>query len=50
MNKKLIKEENIKEANEFINETAKGKRWLTIDDAEKLWIQGVDKLFKKNKK
>ena len=38
--------EAIQEADDFINKSVTGD-WISIDDAEKLWIQGIDIIYNK---
>ena len=42
----IITEEDIKRGTDFINESISDREFLTIDEAESLWIQGVNKIFK----
>lgn len=46
MEKQVITEEDIKRGTDFINESISDREFLTIDEAESLWIQGVNKIFK----
>lgn len=41
-----INEDTIQESNDFIKRSIGQREWLSIDEAEKLWIEGVKTLFK----